>query len=39
MGQRIENEKNQKKITIGILVFFFSIAVVIGGRTAIGNHF
>ena len=31
--------KKSKKITIGILVFFFSIAVVIGGRTAIGNHF
>ena len=31
--------KKSKKITIGILIFFIAIAVVIGGRTAIGKHF
>ena len=31
--------KKSKKITIGILIFFILIASVIGGRTAIGNHF
>ena len=31
--------KKSKKITIGILIFFIVIAAVIGGRTAIGNHF
>ncbi|OUX53925.1 MAG: efflux transporter periplasmic adaptor subunit [Pelagibacteraceae bacterium TMED287] len=31
--------KKNKKITIGILIFFILIAAVIGGRTAIGNHF
>ncbi len=31
--------KKSKKVTIGILIFFIAIAVVIGGRTAIGKHF
>tara|TARA_B100000686_G_scaffold41763_1_gene43202 strand:+ start:1294 stop:2160 length:867 start_codon:yes stop_codon:yes gene_type:complete len=31
--------KKTKKVTIGILIFFIAIAVVIGGRTAIGKHF
>ena len=31
--------KKSKKITIGILIFFIAIAVIIGGRTAIGKHF
>jgi|TARA_B100000959_G_scaffold71958_1_gene76292 membrane fusion protein (multidrug efflux system) len=31
--------KKSKKITIGILIFFIAIAIVIGGRTAIGKHF
>ena len=31
--------KKSKKITIGILIFFIAIAVVIGGRSAIGKHF
>ena len=31
--------KKSKKVTIGILIFFIVIAVVIGGRTAIGKHF
>ncbi len=31
--------KTSKKVTIGILIFFIAIAVVIGGRTAIGKHF
>ena len=31
--------KRSKKFTIAILIFFIGIAVVIGGRTAIGKHF
>jgi len=31
--------KKSKKITIGILIFFIAIAVIIGGRTAIEKHF
>ena len=31
--------KKTKKVTIGILIFFIAIAVIIGGRTAIGKHF
>jgi len=31
--------KKSSKVTIGILIFFITIAVVIGGRTAIGKHF
>ena len=31
--------KKSKKVTIGILIFFIAIAVIIGGRTAIGKHF
>ena len=31
--------KKSKKVTIGILLFFIVIAVIIGGRSAIGNHF
>ena len=31
--------KKTKKVTIGILIFFNAIAVIIGGRTAIGKHF
>lgn len=31
--------KKSKKVTIWILLFFVIIAVVIGGRSAIGNHF
>ncbi len=31
--------KKSNKVTTGILIFFVAIAVVIGGRTAIGKHF
>ena len=31
--------KKSKKVTIGILLFFIVLAVIIGGRSAIGNHF
>tara|TARA_A100001011_G_scaffold230417_1_gene238503 strand:- start:3780 stop:4646 length:867 start_codon:yes stop_codon:yes gene_type:complete len=31
--------KKSKKVTFGILIFFIGIALVIGGRTAIGKHF
>ena len=31
--------KKSKKVTIGILIFFIVITVIIGGRTAIGKHF
>jgi len=31
--------KKSKKITIGILIFFIAIAIIIGGRTVIGKHF
>ena len=31
--------KNSKKVLIGVVIFFIIIAIVVIGRTMVGNHF
>ena len=31
--------KNSKKVLIGVVIFFVIIAIVVIGRTMVGNHF